>query len=73
MNYRLHVFGWKPGKNPDKNLADHLTTYDHSKYQEAYWDFLQVMGRGSTAQLILIDLDNRRDHVVLYDSRDDLE
>ncbi len=72
MNYRLHVFAWRAGQDPDQSLAHHLTTYDQSEYLNAYLEFLKATGKGKPAQLILIDLDNRKDHVVLYDSRDEI-
>lgn len=69
MNYRLQVYGFKPGRDPDQDLADHTSSYHHSKYQTAYLDFLAEKEGGRIVQLYLIDLDNRNDFVLVDDSR----
>ncbi len=72
MNHRLNVLGWNTGKDPEQDAADHLSSYHHSKYQEAHLDFLQRMSYGIT-QLILVDLVNHSDSVVVDDSRWEVE
>ena len=72
MNHRLNVLGWKHDKDPDQDPADHLSSYHHSKYTDAYIDFLREIGAGSSqgiAQIVLVDLDNHSDFVVVDDSR----
>ena len=76
MNHRLNVLGWKSGKDPDQDTADHLSSYHYSKYTEAYFDFLREIGAGMDrghAQMMLVDLDNRSDWVIVHGSRWEVE
>ena len=73
MNYRLNLFSWKPGKDPDREKADNLSSYHYSKYRAAYLDFIKLMGQGRSVQLHLVDLDNRSDWVIVDDSRWEVE
>ena len=72
MNHRLNVLGWDDGKDPEEDPANHFSSFHHSKYQEAYLDFLQRMSYGPT-QIVLVDLDNHSDTVIVDDSRREVE
>lgn len=67
---RLEILCWLTGQDPDLDEPDHAHTFPADRYQDAYIAWLnEVSFCKGEAQLVLVNQDDRRDKVVIEDSR----